>query len=355
MNPVSYAFSTRSEPGERRTAAGHARAALKFGLVALLIAAALSLSSIPISAMAADVTDANAAPELPGLGDVIADMTGLSGMLRGGVNMNLANTTEALKNIASNGDLTKKLSEINPAAYTWLKALHKNAAVPLANVVLLTFMVVGLGKVISHAGRTESGVDLWQLVMVFIAYSFAKAIIDASWELMEFAYDIVGQYIKYALDAGAATWNSTPPAAPDSVKNAGALLTMWIITLITWLIATVCGMVANVVVIVRVIQIYVYTALAPVSLGTLVAEGGRQMATGFLKRYAALLLSGLLMAVLFVLFGLMIQSQVLPAVPDKSAAVAAWSAEMFTKIGWAVAFAYCLFKSGAWARDFVGV
>ena len=79
------------------------------------------------------------------------------------------------------------------------------------------------------------------------------------------------------------------------------------------------------------------------------------MATGFLKRYAALLLAGLLMAVLFVLFGLMIQSQVLPAVPTEADKVAQWSVTMFEKIGWAVAFAYCLFKSGAWARDFVGV
>lgn len=385
MNAISYMFSTSTpEPKsperlERELPAARGRRMGRMGRAALVLAVVLSLIAGPLAAMA-DVTDVNGGPEwgvgdvigggkdfiegavgdaiAPALGaltDTLSDIFGFSDVLREAVNNNLANTTQALRDMTGGSALTKSLSEQNPSAYTWLKALHKSAAIPLANVVLLVFMVVGLGKVIAHAGRTESGVDLWQLVMVFIAYSFAKTIIDASWELMEFAYDIVRQYIMFTFQQGVSTWNSTPPAASDDIKNTGALLTMWIISLVTWLAATLCGMIANVVVIVRTIQIYVYTALAPISLGTLVAEGGRQMATGFLKRYAALLLAGLLMAVLFVLFGLMIQSQVLPAVPTEADKVAQWSVTMFEKIGWAVAFAYCLFKSGAWARDFVGV
>lgn len=385
MNAISYMFSTSTlspkspERLERELSAAPRRRMGRMGRAALALAVVLSLIAGPLVALA-DVTDVNGGPEF-GVGDVIgggkdliegavgdalapalgaltdtlSDMFGFSDVLREAVNNNLANTTKALRDMTGGSALTKSLSEQNPAAYTWLKSLHKSAAIPLANVVLLVFMVVGLGKVIAHAGRTESGVDLWQLVMVFVAYSFAKTIIDASWELMEFAYDIVRQYIAFTFQKGVSTWNSTPPAASDDIKNTGALLTMWIISLVTWLAATLCAMIANVVVIVRTIQIYVYTALAPISLGTLAAEGGRQMATGFLKRYAALLLAGLLMAVLFVLFGLMIQSQVLPAVPTEADKVAQWSVTMFEKIGWAVAFAYCLFKSGAWARDFVGV
>lgn len=365
MNPLSYAFATKTpEPAPRTERTRPCRVAKAIAAAVL----ALFLAAGPVAAMAVEYTDGNAGPDFsPGdvaggisaalgsLGDDISELTGFSSLLRGVVNNNLANTNQALKDVTASGLLSKKLSDAQPEAYEWLKTVHKNIAIPLANVVLLVFMVVGLGKVVSHAGRTDSGVDLWQLVMVFVAYAFAKTIIDASWELMEFSYEIVRTFIQATLDKGVQEWDATAPYIGDNVKNPGTLFTMMLVTLVTWFGAWLCGLVANVVVIVRIIQIYVYTALAPISLGTLTAEGGRQMATGFLKRYAALILSGLIMAVLFILFGLMIQGSTLPAAPNSPDGVAVWSGEMVASIGWAVAFAYCLFKSGAWARDFVGV
>ena len=109
--------------------------------------------------------------------------------------------------------------------------------------------------------------------------------------------------------------------------------------------------------VVRSIQIYVYSAFASLPLAFFVSESGRSVATGFLKRYIAVLFSGAIMALLFMMMSAIAATGGAATQPNFGDAdgVLTYCLQMFMGLVPYMAYAFCLFKSGAWAREFVGV
>ncbi len=66
-------------------------------------------------------------------------------------------------------------------------------------------------------------------------------------------------------------------AVPDSVENWGVLLMMLLVAFIVKCVVLFVIVLANITVIVRCIQIYVYICLAPLPLATLVSDGGGRL------------------------------------------------------------------------------
>ena len=95
------------------------------------------------------------------LGSMAVDAVtnGLEDMLRGAVNGMLGMANACITSLTSPDTLTvgydQMFSGLSPMMYN----VHHLAAVPIANIVLAIFLIVGLVKVVSHMGRTEMGVD----------------------------------------------------------------------------------------------------------------------------------------------------------------------------------------------------
>lgn len=293
-----------------------------------------------------------------GVGAIAIDQaaTSVEQVLRDGINMCLSVSSSMLQSVVSSDLLTKSFDQIYPSVQPIIYTIHQTAVIPVANVVLAIFLIVGLGKVVQSMGRTESGVDLWQLIMVFVSYALAKAVIDASYELMILCFDLVRNLIKTVMEVGVASGAMTVHAVPKDVNNTGILVVMAVISVLSMLVTIAVCLLSQVVVIVRGIQIYVYTAFAALPLAFFTAESSRSMATGFLKRYIALLFSGAIMALLFIMFGLIIGNiGITSGSADTIEHAVKWICEMCFSLTSVVAFGWCIFKSGAWARDFVGV
>lgn len=285
-------------------------------------------------------------------GDTIGDM------LRNAANSMFAMSDTTLSSLGSYDALTRNFDQIFEGIEPFIYNVHQTAAIPIANTVLLIFLVVGLVKAVSHMGRSETGIDFMQLLLVFVVFAFLKSIIDASYSWMVLAFDIVRSLISstfaVAGDFSAAT--ASTGMIGDNVENWGALLVAFLVAFLTWIIAVVVSFISSIVITVRGVQIYVYTAFASIPLAFFVSESSRSVATGFLKRYLAVLFSGAIMALLFCLMGLAVTSGTAVNLDTtESHDFVAGLSNILVSTGGYIAFAWCLFKSGAWAKEFVGV
>ena len=244
------------------------------------------------------------------------------------------------------------------SSYGVVEGIHRGVVTSVANVVLATCFVIGLVKVLQQAGRTETGVDAWQLTLVFVFYAFAKAAVDASWDLCIMAYDIVKALINTITPL---TPHSTPgnPGGliPNDLDDLGIALTLVVASIVTYCMCLITALVSHIVVYVRAIQLYVYTAFSPIPLGFLLAESTRPMATGFVKRYLAVMFAGAIMALLFVMMTYYVAAFDIQGVMafQKDGDLPAYLASLGVSFAGLLAFCWAMFKSGAWAREFVGV
>jgi hypothetical protein len=284
----------------------------------------------------------------------------LGNTVRNADNFLLGMAQSALEKMTTADWLTRSFSNLLSEVYPVIQAIHKQAAIPLANVVLLIFLVVGLGKVCSDLSMRETGIDLWKLMWVFIVFTFAKLFIDNSFELMMLAYNVVVDGIKLittsAQNAGASVGilGSEFLSVSDDINDLGTLLGIMLTSLLAWLICLITTMLAEITIMVRAIQIYTYTALAPVPLAFMVSESSRSMATGFMKRYIALLLAGAIQMVLFCMMSSICGSIGTSSFVTADGGISS-STDLLYSLVSLIAMMACIQKSGSWAKEFVGV
>ena len=233
--------------------------------------------------------------------------------------------------------------------------IHHVAVIPLANIIAVAMFTYGLVKLVSKAGQTEGGIDAWQLIFLFVMLGIAKTVIDASWEVMVALYKISFVLMGKMLPVGDAALTLADPT--EGIENAGMLFAMVIASLFVVLVGVFVCALSHAVVIVRAIQIYVYTVFAPIPIAFMVVEGGREMTKGFFKRYVALLLSGAVLALLFYMFCISMKAAPIPTDPVTDVgSFAVWATTLVLKyIVFYGAFGWAVFKSGAWTRELLGV
>lgn len=282
--------------------------------------------------------------------------TNFSDGLRDSCNSLLTFAVSVMHWSADLGMLTATFENLIPGMAGIIQGIHETVAIPVANIVLVIFLVVGLAKLISRAGQYETGIDVWQLVMVFVLYALMKACVDSSYAIMVVLYNMAKMLILGTKNYGFSDTDFVVQGIPDDVTGLGWLLTAWVICLIVVLIAWVVAAITYIVVLVRSVQIYVYTAFASIPLAFFISDGSRSVATGFLKRYIAVLGAGVIMALLLVM-----QSAIVGQMGATGTAITSFDTgmqflgEIALSTVSLIGFAYCMFKSGSWARDFMGI
>lgn len=242
--------------------------------------------------------------------------------------------------------------------YDWLHRIQEQFIIPIAMLVLVVFFAIGLCKVVGDAGKQDSGIDTWQLIVTFFAFMLTSVVIENSWSIMAWCYNLAATVI-------ASIGNDIETVAslqtvPDSVENAGVLLSLALASIIVVILAFFVMLITQASIIVRGFQIYIYTALAPIPLATLTSDSGRVIATGFLKRWLATIIAGLVMILLLGCFSQIIHGMGSMAIPPMDDAITAegtinWTANLLGCFPLYIALAFCMLQSGSWARELMGV
>lgn len=197
-------------------------------------------------------------------------------------------------------------------------------AVGLALVVL--FFVVGVMKTcgsFADLKRPEAAIK------VFIRFVLAKTAVTYGLELMNALFSIAQGLVSTIMSAagfGAAQEIILPTEIITAVEDCGFLesIPLWAVTLIGGLLITVLSFVMIMTVYGQFFKLYLYTAIAPVSLSAFAGEPTQSIGLAFIKSYAAVCLEGAIIVLGCVIFSLFAASP--PVIdPDAAAVSMVWS------------------------------
>lgn len=281
----------------------------------------------------------------------------LSGPLRGACNWCLEIANNFIVNTGNLEYLTQSFSDIFPTIEPMIHQIYNTIALPTGNVVLVVFLVVGLCRAVSNMGKSDAGYDLWQILVVFIVYAFMVTILNSSYHLMVGLFNVSRDLIQSVVSVGVNSGVMNVQLIGESATDVGFLLAALIICFLTMIVSFIIFAITYGVMIIRCIQCYVYTTFAAVPLAFFVSESGRSVATGFCKRYLALLFSGVIMVLLMLMYSSIISSFSAFITAGAASAdqgityITALVAPMITSI----VFAWSMLRSGQWANDFFGV
>lgn len=292
-------------PGRERMGEFIERNGRGLAVFALVLALACAFALVPHDARAIPLTpdmipDNPGSPPFSNAIDGIAE--GFSTLLRDACNGLLGVSVQLLALAGGETILGNNFTEMlsgpggtSAAAglYAIFESVNHTIIAPFAQMIVSIFFVIALGNVVANASKNEAGVDAWQLCMVFVGFGFATAIVQCCWELMVIAYNIV-TYVINAVATTALTTIGTISVPPECTAP-GALIVILIASFFIMLICALIMGITQISCISRGLQIYVYTTLAPLPMAFIASESSRGMATGFLKRWMATLLAGLIL------------------------------------------------------------
>lgn len=279
---------------------------------------------------------------------------GIADLLRNCANYLLSVSQSCLQSLADSDLLRDAFDELIPEVYPLLSTIQTNVIIPIAVVVLLIFFVVGLFGVFRTVGETDAGIDIWKIILCYFLLAVGMLLIRNSMDIMIGIYDLGLACIGGILDLGQSSGTFEIDGISEDVEDSGTLLFLMIFSFLSMLGSVAVMGITYFTIIVRSIQLYVYTVAAPIPLAFFVSESSRSMATNFLKKYVALVITGLLLALLFIMMAAVIGSVSIATTPDSAENCIAWALELITQLIMPIAFAYCILKSGTWAQELVG-
>lgn len=204
--------------------------------------------------------------------------------------------------VNSFSDLLQSPGEYNSNLYDAAVVLHDTAVKPITAVVLSIMIVLMLT---AHSGKIQED---GQLGVRIIAATMIKAVLVII--VAQQAINILGAIDSVAVelalgaaDVDAGGGGGTNPALgsqlSDDVRSASTTdkLAMLVILFVPFLLTQVVGILAIVLIFVRFIQLYIMTSFASLPLAFMAHEDTKGMAIGYLKRYASVALTGVVIII----------------------------------------------------------
>lgn len=192
--------------------------------------------------------------------------------------------------------------------------------------LLVLFFVVGVVKTcgsFTEVKRPEHALK------IFIRFAIAKGVVTYGLELMMALFNIIqGVTSTIMQTAGFGSTEDTvlPDEIIEAVEDCGFFesIPLWAVTLIGGLFITVLSFIMIMSVYGRFFRLYLYTAIAPISLSSFAGEPSQNIGKSFLKSYAAVCLEGAIVVLACIIFSLFASSP--PVVnPDAAVVTMVWS------------------------------
>ena len=202
----------------------------------------------------------------------------------------------------------------------WQVILNIHGALQAIGYALLVlFFVIG---VVKTCGSFTDVKKPEHAAKLFIRFALAKGVITYGLELLMKLMTIVQGVISNIMTAsGVASSSATilPQSIIDAIEDCGfwESIPLWAVTLIGGLFITVLAFIMILSVYGRFFKIYMYSAIAPITLSTFAGEPTQNTGKTFLKSYCAVLLEGAIIALACIIFSVFAAS---PPVVDTSAA-----------------------------------
>ena len=199
-------------------------------------------------------------------------------------------------------DLQKTIATFNVAAYGLAGDINSTIIKPIAAVVLAIILVLELARISSRFDGDQ------KLAVQQVATAMIKAVlVIIAIQNVDLILGAINQVGDNAISAVAAPGSLSSSQSYPSVQEiqeadlpsqlfTGGLL------IIPWLLALIAGIILKVIVFVRFAEIYVLSAAATLPLVFMAHPETKSIAVGYLKKYAAAVLQGLMIIIMVKVF-----------------------------------------------------
>lgn len=250
---------------------------------------------------------------------------------------------------AGSGILLQSPETYNKTLYDGVMSIMNNAVMPVAYVLLgLLFMLELYNITIRTEGMHSSGFEIPFKTMFKVA--ICKIFVDSTSLIMKAIFAIstdIIQNIGNVFGGNNATLAANMDVMEQSIKNMGfasQLLLSVQVTLI-WLIFKFSVLVITVIIIGRMVEIYVYLAIAPLPLATIPNPDINSVAKNFLKSFAAVSVQGVLIFIVLALYGTLIGG-----VASNTNFTDITSAMLEATL-YSLVLVVCIFMTGKWSKS----
>lgn len=195
------------------------------------------------------------------------------------------------------------------SAYRKVAEIASGLTGTLGYSILAIATIVQICKMAGRADGNQQLASVKELAFILIYFAVFKALIDNAVPFCEAFYNVFNNLAEKYFSTGGIGVDNASALADSAAKiagdNPGLVFVLGLIVVVTCFVAVI---ISYAVVFFRSVQIYLYTAFAPIALPLLALDETRGFGTGFIRNYIALLLSGLIIAFMIIVFPLLLQA-----------------------------------------------
>lgn len=240
-------------------------------------------------------------------------------------------------------------SEFNPTIWNAVSEFNQNAVLPVAWSILSLFLLLELHSIFQRAD-VKGWDSIYWVAMIMMKCVFAKIMMENMTVIINAIFELSSTIISGNTQSVVAVTPNVTELA-DSITNQSTLtlLGYFITSLIISLFGGAARILADIVVKLRFIEIYVFTGIAAIPFATFCSKEYSVIGKNFIKRMCALALH-----VVFIVLVLYMYSVLVSASQPTLSASEPMNA-LFEALGYSVLAVISLFQTGSWAKSLMGV
>ena len=237
----------------------------------------------------------------------------------------------------------------NPGVFSLIRNLSETIVLPIAGIILTFVMCYELIQLIIEKNNLHD-LDTW-IFFKWIFKTFVTVLILSNvFNIVMGVFDVSQHVIQQSAGIISGTTDVTPDMlvaleAQLNTMSIGALLGLWMQSIIIHITSWALGIVIFVIVYGRMIEIYLLTSLAPIPFATVGNKELGQMGHNYFKSLLAVAFQGFLIMVCIAIYAVLVQS--IATSGDPIGAV--WSV-----MGYTILLCFTLFKTGSLAKSIFG-
>ena len=262
---------------------------------------------------------------------------------------------ELVLSISGNSSpLTLPLGEFLSSIHTYALLVMQDVAMPVAYVILALFFALELYKtsvkIDGAGGGTQLGAEM--IFRVMIKMVICKVVLDETPNVLTAIYNAttgLTTSISAIVAGGSATGGMNIEAIESIVEGLGFWggIPVIIIVCIILLVTLLAVGLANVIILCRFVEMFIYICISPIPVATLPSEELSQIGKNFLKSFAAICVQGTLIFLVLSFFPILFNSGFL----ENDGATESIYLALLGVLGYSIVLILAIFSTGKWAKS----
>ncbi len=257
-----------------------------------------------------------------------------------------------------------QFGNFQPGLYNYAKNVMNNVVMPVAYVILALFLLLELHKASLRMESAQMGTagNVTLIFKVLIKCAICKIVLDETPNLLKAIYNATAEITRSINNLNSTTSISdgldlTLIGSQIEDLNIITGIIPLLLSFVTFLIVWIATIMANVIIIIRFFELYLYVAIAPIPIATLPHEEFSQIGKNFLKSFTAVCVQGTLIFLVLTFFPVIYNSKFLLQ-RNAGQVVTMGTGEIYTAllaiVGYAIVLIIAIFSTNKWAKSICG-